>query len=207
MFGASPKRSWTSVLRLLALLLVMALAADLAYKLARGNPGAKLVRSIAAHREPLAPSFRLKIIWPVARTWPKGLRELARQGVVTRRDLEGYPVVLNFFASWCDPCNREAGLLVAEARMARDHVIVLGLDVNDAKSDAVHFLRVHHVPYVAAQASAGTAESFGLIGLPETVYLDRHGRIHHVTRGQLSAQELEKGIASLFVSGPPLPGS
>jgi cytochrome c biogenesis protein CcmG, thiol:disulfide interchange protein DsbE len=203
MLGPNPKRRVTFVARLVALLLVAALAADLTYKLVRGDPGARLARSIAARREPLAPSFRLPVIWPAARSWPERLRGLAQHGLVSRADVEGYPVVLNFFASWCDPCKREVALLAAEARRARGRVIVLGVDVNDTRADAVRFLRDHRVPYVAVQASSGTVESFGLIGLPETFYLDPRGRIHHVTRGQLSARELRKGIATADAGSRP----
>ena len=76
------------------------------------------------------------------------------------------------------------------------------VDVNDGHSDAVRFLRAHHVPYVAVHASSGTVESFGLVGLPETFYLDTRGHIDHVTRGQLSATELQQGITRAAAQQP-----
>jgi NAD(P)-dependent dehydrogenase (short-subunit alcohol dehydrogenase family) len=85
--------------------------------------------------------------------------------------------VLNFFASWCDPCNREAGVLSAAARRARTRVVFLGADVNDYRPAARRFLRVHRVPFAAVRPGSRMVKAFGLIGLPETFYLDRRGHV------------------------------
>jgi cytochrome c biogenesis protein CcmG/thiol:disulfide interchange protein DsbE len=109
-------------------------------------------------------------------------------------DLRGYPVVLNFWASWCSPCQREAGLLASAAKARRGRVVFVGVDVNDLAGDARHFLSVHHVPYVAVHSESSITTRFGLIGLPETFYLDRSGRIQDVTRGQLTGTTLRREL-------------
>lgn len=182
------------MLRGAALLSVVALFAALVYRVAAGNPGAGLVNAVRAKRAPAVPDTSFKVIWPHSETWPADLRASAERGTLTLSALRGYPVVLNFWASWCTPCEREAGLLAAAARARRGRVVFLGVDVHDFSSDARRFLGRHRVPFVAVGAANSTSERFGLVGLPETFYLDRRGRIRGMTRGQLSAAALRSQI-------------
>jgi thiol-disulfide isomerase/thioredoxin len=185
-------------LRLSATLLVLALFALLSYRIVHGLSGARtaarLTRAITSHRSPRAPNIRLSVIWPQAGTWPQPLRASARRGALRLGDLRGYPVVLNFWASWCSPCQREAALLASAAKARRGRVVFVGVDVNDLTGDARHFLRVHDVPYVVVHSNSSITARFGLIGLPETFYLDRSGRIQDVTRGQLSGTTLQRAL-------------
>jgi cytochrome c biogenesis protein CcmG/thiol:disulfide interchange protein DsbE len=185
-------------LRVAAAALVMTLVAVLAYRIVHGlasaRSGARLSNAIKAHRSPPAPNVRLSVIWHEAETWPQPLRSRVDHGTLRLRDLRGYPVVLNFWASWCGPCRREAAVLASAAKARRGQVVFVGLDVNDLKGDARHFLRIHAVPYVAVSSGPSVASRFGLIGLPETFYVNRDGRIQGVTRGELSATTLRRGL-------------
>ena len=134
------------------------------------------------------------MIWPQAGTWPQPLRSSAQRGTLRLADLRGYPVVLNFWASWCSPCQREAALLASAARAQRGRVVFVGVDINDLAGDARHFLRVHRVPYVVVHSQSSITTKFGLIGLPETFYVDRSGRIQDITRGQLSSTMLRRAL-------------
>jgi cytochrome c biogenesis protein CcmG/thiol:disulfide interchange protein DsbE len=154
-----------------------------------------LTRAIGAHRLPPAPNVKLRVIWDRTETWPKPLREAVADGTFKLADLRGYPVVLNFWASWCSPCRREAALLASAAKASRGHVVFVGVDVNDLTGDARHFLAENDVPYVGVHAGSSTVDRFGLIGLPETFYVDRLGRIRNVTRGQVSAATLRQALA------------
>ena len=70
--------------------------------------------------------------------------------------------------------------------------------MNDLTGDARDFLRAHRVPYVAVHSGPSIANRFGLIGLPETFYVDRRGRIQDVTRGELSAGALQRALGRAF---------
>jgi len=184
---------WSNLLtvaRGLALFGVSALFAVLVYHVARGNPGAALTRDVRAHRAPVAPDVRLSVIWPHSETWPRRLRQSLRRGTFSLASLRGYPVVLNFWASWCTPCAREAAVLTTAARSQRGRVVFVAVDVNDFTKDARRFLGAHRVPYVAVRSGGSISERVGLVGLPETFYVDRLGRIRGMTRGQLSADTL-----------------
>jgi cytochrome c biogenesis protein CcmG, thiol:disulfide interchange protein DsbE len=180
--------------RALALLGVAALFAVLVYRVAGGNPGARLVRAVAAHRAPAAPDMKLTVIWKRSETWPPRLRRALRHGTLSLQSLRGYPVVLNFWASWCTPCEREAELLASAAQAQRGRVVFLAVDVHDYSGDARRFLRAHRVPFVAVRSGASAIGRFGLVGLPETFYIDRRGRITGMTRGQLSTASFRQQL-------------
>ena len=179
--------------RFIAVLVVVALAALLVARFVRGDPGTQLRRAVVAHRAPAAPSVSLAVIWRQSATWPQKLAGLARRRTLRLTDFRGYPVVVNFFASWCGPCQREARVLETAAERADRQTVFLGIDVNDASGDARHFLRSHGIRFAAVR-TGDAAQAFGLIGLPETYYVDRRGRIRGITRGELSAGSLSSEL-------------
>jgi cytochrome c biogenesis protein CcmG, thiol:disulfide interchange protein DsbE len=196
----SRRRLLALSMRLSATLLVLVLFALLTYRVVHGVSGTRLARAIDAHRSPPVPNVALPVIWPQSETWPRRLRASVERGTLRLGDLRGYPVVLNFWASWCFPCQREAGLLASAAEARRGRVVFVGVNLNDLTGDARDFLHAHHVPYVAVHSGRSIADRFGLIGLPETFYVDRRGRIRDVTRGALSAARLQQALGRLFQS-------
>jgi cytochrome c biogenesis protein CcmG/thiol:disulfide interchange protein DsbE len=121
---------------------------------------------------------------------------------VSLSELRGKPVVLNFWASWCVPCGREAPRLAASAKAHYGEVVFLGLDVKDFSDDARKFLRKYKVNYVSVRDGGSRSyNEYGLTGLPETYFLDRHGRIVAHKLGEIRRNELESGINQALESG------
>jgi len=190
-------------LQAVALILVGALLGLLVYRMVESNRGPNLVAAIKAHKKPVAPDFRHKIIWPLFETWPQSLHALKTSDKLSPRDLKGHPVVLNFWASWCIPCKREAPRLNASAAAHNGQVVFLGVDINDFSSDAVRFLRRHRVNYVSVHArGSATYEDYGLTGLPETYFLTARGRIVAHTIGEITSSGIEDGVAESLGAVP-----
>ena len=102
---------------------------------------------------------------------------------------------MNFWASWCIPCRKEAPILTASARAHAGKVVFVGIDVRDLTSDAKAFLREFNVPYVSVRdRDDRTFLVYGLIGVPETYCLDTAGRIVAHTPGAVTRAVLEAGI-------------
>jgi cytochrome c biogenesis protein CcmG, thiol:disulfide interchange protein DsbE len=106
----------------------------------------------------------------------------------------GRPVIINFFASWCGPCQRETPLLASFYRAHHGRVVIIGIDSNDETGAALRFLASRHVSYpVAVDAfPAPVASSYGIINLPQTFILNsKHQIVRHVsgtvTLGELTA--------------------
>ena len=183
------------VLQLAAVTLVAALLALLVWRVVNVGQGGRLVNAVRAHKKPLAPDFRLKVLWAHDQTWSASARASLRDGQVALTELRGQPVVINFWASWCIPCRHEAPRLVASAAAHRGRVVFLGLDVKDFSSDARSFLRHFHMNYVSVRdGGGGTYDQYGLTGLPETYFLDGRGRIVAHVVGEISRTSLEAGI-------------
>jgi cytochrome c biogenesis protein CcmG, thiol:disulfide interchange protein DsbE len=149
--------------QMLALALVTGLFALLVWKLATEDEGA--ASKLGRGDTPAAPVFRLD--------------RLDRPGDVSLEAYRGRPVILNFWASWCEPCKQEAPLLESVWRRYRDRgLVVIGLDFNDLRSDARRFARENRMSYPLAYDGRGeTLTDYGVVGAPETFFIDRTGRL------------------------------
>jgi cytochrome c biogenesis protein CcmG/thiol:disulfide interchange protein DsbE len=195
--GLRRRRKWPLllVLQAISLGLVTGLLALLVWQLLHAHKGQNLVREIEQGKKPPGPPFTLPVLWDRAETWPRPLRSALEDGRVSLTELRGYPIVINFWASWCIPCKEEAPLLADSARAHAGKVAFLGIDVQDFKSDGRHFLDRFDTPYVAVRDGGGsTYASYGLTGVPETYWLDARGRIVARYPGQISRDQLEQGI-------------
>jgi len=123
------------------------------------------------------------------------LGRLDRRGDLELTAFRGKPVVLNFWASWCDPCKREARTLEHAWKQHDGRVVVLGVDVNDFSGDARKFMRRHGLTYPVVHDNRNvTSPEYGLTGLPETFFVNPRGRVVGHVAGEVSASNLRSGI-------------
>jgi cytochrome c biogenesis protein CcmG/thiol:disulfide interchange protein DsbE len=110
----------------------------------------------------------------------------------------GRVLVLNFWASWCEPCQVEAPLLEhAQGQLEREGGTVLGVTYLDASPDSQSFVRRYHITYPNLRDNEGTfAHSYGTNQLPETFVIDRHGRIVAISRGEIDQAFLSGALAT-----------
>ena len=115
-----------------------------------------------------------------------------------REEVRGTPLVVNFWASWCEPCEREMPLLAAAAREHRGTIQFLGIDILDTPDAARAFLRRLEVPYPNAFDAAGaTRDALGSLGQPVTVFYDADGQIVAKIDGELSGADLDEHLTAI----------
>lgn len=114
-------------------------------------------------------------------------------------ELRGRPVVLNFWASWCDPCREEAPQLAEAARSYADEVQFLGVNILDGREEALRFVAEEEVPYPSVRDPGGrVSRMYRVTGVPETVFVDPDGRIVGTYVGAFKPGELDGLVRELL---------
>ncbi len=138
-----------------------------------------LVRPAPESSQPQRPEFDLPL--------------LSGDGTLSDDDLEGRLVVLNFWASWCDPCRKEMPMI---ERVARDYasrdVAFVGVDVRDAPEAARAFVREYGITYpIVYDEDEMLAKQLDVTTLPHTFFLNRNGTVAgRPILGELTREEL-----------------
>lgn len=185
--------------RAAALLAAVAFLALLAYGVLTRSPDTTIDDSLAAGRPVPAPPVDLPVLLAPTGAPPAArLRRVVADGRVSLRELRGSPVVLNLWASWCLPCREEAPVLQAAWRhQPVGGAVVVGLDQQDIREDALRFLREFGVTYLNVRDQGNdTARRYGATGLPETFFIGRSGRVVGHVVGVVSSAQLRQGIAA-----------
>ncbi|HZR92691.1 MAG TPA: TlpA disulfide reductase family protein [Gaiellaceae bacterium] len=118
-------------------------------------------------------------------------------GTLQLASLRGKVVVLNFWASWCNPCKQEARIIEAAWRRYRSRgVVVVGVDSKDFAGDARSFMRRYGITYPVVRDGDGSLWGpYGVTGLPETRFIGRDGKyVGSQIDGPVTEQVLRAGI-------------
>lgn len=136
-------------------------------------------------------------------------------GTLSSKDLEGTPVVLNLWASWCGPCRDEAPVFERISNKYEGRVVVVGVNVQDVEPAARDFVEEFGITYpVVVDEQRKLARALDYFGLPETFFIDHQWRFvgtgqgeriessgddrDTVVLGALSEDELEAGVRALL---------
>jgi cytochrome c biogenesis protein CcmG/thiol:disulfide interchange protein DsbE len=185
--------TWAALLVPVLLLIALLAAASL-----RRDRALAIGAALARGESPAVPALVLPTLPP----------ESAAPRAVGLRELRGHAVVLNFWASWCDPCREETPLLETLAHdYAPRGLLVVGVDTQDLEAPARAFLSRYAVTYLNLRDPDGSVgRLFGTTGVPETFFIDAAGRIRAKFPGeQLDAAVWRRAVEALLAGGRPAP--
>ncbi len=117
--------------------------------------------------------------------------------------LAGRPVWLNFFTSWCPPCNAEIGDILRIAAKYADDVSVVGISVEEQAAPVRAFRERHNVTYPIALDDTGAVfKAFGFDSFPTHMFLDAKGAISCISIGDLTPDQMDNEVAVALARAP-----
>jgi cytochrome c biogenesis protein CcmG, thiol:disulfide interchange protein DsbE len=117
--------------------------------------------------------------------------EYQGKGEVNFAELRGKVVVINFWASWCKPCEQEAADLEAAWRYYEPtgEVIFLGIDYVDTEPEARAYLTKFDITYPnGPDLATRISQFFRIKGVPETYFIDRDGVLRYIQVGPFATE-------------------
>jgi cytochrome c biogenesis protein CcmG/thiol:disulfide interchange protein DsbE len=110
--------------------------------------------------------------------------------------------MLNFWASWCDACKAEAPLLQNTwQRVQGQGIVFIGIDIQDTRSNGLSFLQTYGITYPNIVDTDGSVTiNYGVTGVPETFFIDRHGVIVQKVIGELTEQTMQNNLQLILRS-------
>ena len=120
---------------------------------------------------------------------------------ITLAQYAGKPLIVNFWASWCEPCQQETPLLAKWYAKQHGRVVMVGLDENDTASSALAFARAKGVSYpIGVDPNLAAANAYSVTGLPQTFFLNAQHRIVDHVLGAVTSATLAKGLRLMQAS-------
>ncbi|HEX4089470.1 MAG TPA: TlpA disulfide reductase family protein [Trebonia sp.] len=146
--------------------------------------------SSAAPPAPVAPGFTVAA--------------LGAAGHVSLSQYQGKPVIVNFWASWCGPCQQETPLLAGWYKQERGRIPLVGLDENDTTAHALAFAHAKGVTYpLGFDPQLSLTGPYNVSGLPQTFFLNAKHRIVEHVLGPMTKADLAEGISLMHTAGTP----
>ena len=188
--GGAPSTLSGSVKRpgpisIVVIVLAVAVVGLLVYGVAAGGEDSSIDAAVQRGEQPVAPGAGVSL--PL----------LDGKGSLSLSELRGKVVVLNFWASWCEPCRDEAPAL---ERFYRKHraggTTVLGINLDDATRDAEAFVSEFGLTYPQLRDGDGRErrDAYGMTGFPESFLVDPEGKIALIRRGPVTSEYLDEFV-------------
>jgi cytochrome c biogenesis protein CcmG/thiol:disulfide interchange protein DsbE len=112
----------------------------------------------------------------------------------------GKPLMINFFASWCDPCRDEMPILNALASKSSAGYSVLGIAVQDSRAALMEFAREAGIVFpIALDLNSKVQRAYRIFGPPATFVIDARGVIRDIILGPMTPERAREALTKVGV--------
>jgi peroxiredoxin len=136
----------------------------------------------------------------VIRIAPDFSRQDLNRGTVSLAALRGKVVLLNFWATWCEPCLNEVPRFAEwQEKYGSGGLQIVGVSMDDDEPPVAAFYREHKLNYPVVMGDEKLGELYGgVLGLPVTFLIDRRGKIRFRHDGETDLNLIEREIRKLL---------
>lgn len=124
----------------------------------------------------------------------------ATGGTLSLDQLRGKPAYVNFFASWCAPCNDEAPAVAGfDKRYRKRGLAIVGVDELEDRGKALGFAKKYKWPFAVVLDDGGNVgRDYGALGLPVHVFIDKRGKVSTYRLGEMSPRDIDEAIRKIL---------
>ena len=114
-------------------------------------------------------------------------------------ELSGKAILLNFWASWCYPCEEEMPLLEA-ASQEYEELLIVGINVGDRRAKVENSVAAEHLTFmILLDEDEKVSQDYIITGFPTSIFIDKDGVIQSLILGELSSEELKANLALIGI--------
>ena len=111
----------------------------------------------------------------------------------------GQPVVLNFWATWCGPCQNEMPVLESASQRFAGEVLFVGVDQGEEPAVVAEYIEQIGITFpIPLDTEMAVGDRYNVRGMPITYFVDANGIIRHLWVGEMNAVILAEGIAKIW---------
>lgn len=126
------------------------------------------------------------------------VERLDGRGTISLADYRGSWVLVNFWASWCKPCEEESPAIESFARRHGGNLVVLGINSEDNSVDARAFIDRYDLSWEMVKDTGERSDAYGVLGFPESFLVDPNGKLALIQRGPMDERFLNERVAPLI---------
>lgn len=114
--------------------------------------------------------------------------------------MRGKPVLINFWAAWCDPCRNEMPLLESTYTQHSEDLILIGINQGDKKAEVKNFAEKETISFpLLLDEKMKVGDLYQISGYPTSIFIDQNGIIQAIYLGELNADQLKQNLQRIGI--------
>ncbi|WP_414047798.1 TlpA family protein disulfide reductase [Macrococcus equi] len=168
------------LITMILLIIFLCLAGYSVYQVTEFNRSADNEQKVVTHQHPINNKFisHLKI------------KDLDNENTHLKDQLKHDINIINFWASWCEPCNNEMPELVKFNQEKPNHVGLIGMNVQDKESKRMAFIKKYKAHYPMFILNEKQMKQYKIYNIPTTLFVNKEGKVIKTYVGELDRHKL-----------------